>query len=53
VTCDRFRVLDPSSGLSTTAVVAAALGRVGITIELNPEYCEAARRRIEGRMPRP
>jgi hypothetical protein len=40
------RVLDPFGGLSTTAVVAAALGRFGITIELNPEYCEEALRRI-------
>jgi DNA modification methylase len=39
-------VLDPFGGLSTTADVAAALGRVGITIELNPEYCEEALRRI-------
>jgi site-specific DNA-methyltransferase (adenine-specific) len=42
------RVLDPFGGLSTTAVVAAALGRVGITIELNPEYCKEALRRIRG-----
>jgi DNA modification methylase len=42
------RVLDPFGGLSTTAVVAAALGRVGITIELNPEYCERAIRRLAG-----
>jgi DNA modification methylase len=40
------RVLDPFGGLSTTAVVAASLGRVGITIELNPEYHADALRRI-------
>jgi DNA modification methylase len=41
------RVLDPFGGLSTTAVAAVALGRVGITIELNPEYCAKALRRLE------
>jgi DNA modification methylase len=42
------RVIDPFGGLGTTAIEAAKLGRVGVAIELNPEYCDAARRRIRG-----
>jgi hypothetical protein len=41
------RVLDPFGGLSTVAVVARELGRAVTTIELNPEYHEAAVRRVE------
>ena len=41
-------VLDPFSGAGTTALVADRLGRNAIGIELNPSYCEMARRRIEG-----
>ena len=40
-------VLDPFSGAGTTGVVAARLGREYIGIELNPEYVEMSRRRIE------
>jgi len=40
-------VLDPFIGSGTTAVVARQLGRHFIGIELNPEYVEMARRRIE------
>jgi len=39
-------VLDPFIGSGTTAVVAEKLGRRWIGIELNPEYCEVAKRRI-------
>jgi len=40
-------VLDPFLGSGTTGVVALQLGRRFIGIELNPTYCEMARRRIE------
>ena len=39
-------VLDPFFGAGTTGVVAKELGRDFIGIELNPEYCEMAERRI-------
>jgi DNA modification methylase len=41
------KVLDPFGGLSTTAVVAVALGRIAVTIERNHEYCVTALRWIE------
>lgn len=40
-------VLDPFMGSGTTAVVARKLGRQFLGIELNPKYCEMAKRRIE------
>jgi len=40
-------VLDPFGGAGTTGLVADRLGRNAILIELNPEYCEMARKRIE------
>ena len=40
-------VLDPFCGSGTTAVVAKKLGRNYIGIDLNPEYCEIAKRRLE------
>lgn len=39
-------VLDPFGGSGTTGVVAKRLGRDAILIDLKPEYCEMARRRI-------
>ena len=39
-------VLDPFMWSGTTAIVARELGRNFIGIELNPEYCEMARRRV-------
>jgi DNA modification methylase len=39
-------VLDPFAGAGTTLLVADRLGRDGIGIDLNAEYCEMARRRI-------
>lgn len=44
-------VLDPFCGSGTTLMVAARLGRSGIGIELNPKYCEAAKKRIEDDAP--
>ena len=40
-------VLDPFGGAGTTGLVADRLGRDCILIELNPDYAEMARRRIE------
>lgn len=39
-------VLDPFAGSGTVGVVAEKLGRDAILIELNPEYCALAARRI-------
>lgn len=41
-------VLDPFFGAGTTGLVALRLGRDFIGIDLNPEYCEMARKRIYG-----
>ena len=41
-------VLDPFVGSGTTAVVAKKFNRGFIGIELNPEYAEMAKRRLEG-----
>lgn len=41
-------VLDPFGGAGTTALVALRHGRRAALIELNPEYADIARRRIEG-----
>ena len=40
-------MLDPFGGSGTTGLVADRLGRDAILIELNPEYAEMARKRIE------
>lgn len=40
-------ILDPFAGAGTTGLVALRLGRSFIGIELNPQYAEMARRRIE------
>lgn len=40
-------VLDPFLGSGTTLAVARELGRDGIGIELNPEYVDLARQRID------
>ena len=41
-------VLDPFSGSGTTGLVAVGLGRDFIGIDLNDDYLEMARKRIEG-----
>jgi len=43
--------LDPFAGSGTVGVVALRAGRDFIGIDLNPEYVEMARRRIEGTAP--
>lgn len=44
-------VIDPFTGSGTTGVVAKRMGRNFIGIEINPEYCEMAERRIEETQP--
>jgi len=39
-------VLDPFAGSGTALVKAKKLGRKGIGIDLNPDYCEIAKRRL-------
>jgi hypothetical protein len=39
-------VLDPFGGTGTTAMVARALGRIGISVDLSADYCRLARWRI-------
>jgi DNA modification methylase len=43
--------LDPILGSGTTLLVADQLGRVGIGIELSPDYAQMAERRIRGSAP--
>lgn len=50
---DRCVVLDPFGGAGTTTLVAAALGRGSIYIELNPDYTKMALERcrfVEGKL---
>jgi hypothetical protein len=44
-------VLDPFNGHGTSGLVATRLGRNYIGIEINPEDCEATKRRIEDDAP--
>ena len=39
-------VVDPFCGLGSTVVAAHELGRVGLGLDINPEYVEAARERV-------
>ncbi|MGH9728230.1 MAG: DNA-methyltransferase [Candidatus Acidiferrales bacterium] len=41
-------VLDPFVGSGTTAVACRELGRQYIGIDINPEFCEIARQRLQG-----
>jgi len=42
-------VLDPFAGTGTTALVASALGRVGVSVDLSADYCRLARWRTTDR----
>lgn len=42
-------VLDPFGGTGTTAMVAKALGRTGISVDLSADYCRIARWRTNDR----
>ncbi len=42
-------ILDPFLGSGTTLLAARAEGRAGIGIELEPDYCDIARRRLENK----
>lgn len=44
-------VLDPFAGAGTVGLVAERLGRDSILIEINPDYAEMARKRIEDDAP--
>ena len=44
-------VLDPFCGSGTVGAVCASAGRSFVGIDLNPDYCEMARRRIEATAP--
>lgn len=44
-------VLDPFLGSGTTAMACEKLGRKWIEIELNEEYCEIAKKRIQAVRP--
>lgn len=44
-------VLDPFSGVGSTVLAAAAAGKTGIGIELNPDYAAVARSRIPEWLP--
>ena len=43
---DGWTILDPFMGSGTTGVAAVKLGRKFIGIEIEPKYCEIAKRRI-------
>jgi site-specific DNA-methyltransferase (cytosine-N4-specific) len=42
-------ILDPFGGTGTTALLAKALGRIGITVDLSADYCRAAQWRTTDR----
>jgi len=39
-------VLDPFAGSGTTLIAATMLNRIGIGVEIDPQYCELSKRRI-------
>lgn len=40
-------ILDPFVGIGSTMLAAAAMNRNAVGIDLNPQYCEIARKRLE------
>jgi len=40
-------ILDPFVGIGSTMLAAAAMNRNGVGIDLNPSFCDIARRRLE------
>ncbi len=40
-------VLDPFAGAGTTGLAARRLGRNAVLVELNPDYADIARKRLE------
>jgi DNA modification methylase len=40
-------VADPFGGIGSTAVAAARCGRVGLSVEIDPRYCDVALLRLE------
>ena len=48
VTPPNSRVLDPFCGSGSTGMAAVELGHEFVGIELDPRYCDIARRRIQG-----
>ncbi|MEK9206869.1 MAG: DNA methyltransferase [Patescibacteria group bacterium] len=46
-TTDEMTILDPFLGSGTTLVACKQLNRNGVGIEISPEYCEIARKRLE------
>jgi DNA modification methylase len=48
-TTQGMTVLDPFVGVGSTVIAARQLGRRGIGIELNPEFAEIARKRLQQR----
>ncbi len=40
-------VLDPFAGSGTTLAVASALGRLSLGIDIDPDYCQLARERVD------
>lgn len=46
LTCENDVVLDPFLGSGTTAIVAKKMKRHYIGIEINPDYCEYAEKRL-------
>jgi len=43
----KHRILDPFMGSGSTLVAARTLGKVGVGFEINPQYAQMARRRLD------
>jgi DNA modification methylase len=44
-------ILDPFNGVGTTTYVAKILNRRYLGIDISKEYCERAKKRIDGNLP--